>query len=479
MQQAKPPVVTIMGHVDHGKTTLLDKIRQSNLTAKESGGITQHIGAYQVEFSPQKGKKSKITFIDTPGHAAFAQMRARGAKATDIAVLVVAADEGVAEQTKESLAHIKQAKISYLIAISKIDLDEADPEKVKEQLMELGIELEELGGKVPVVLVSGRTGKGIKVLLKSLVAMGEGQKLKADAGAQFEGVVIESSLDSRRGALNTILVKNGTLRMKDEILFDGQLVRIKAMFGDRGQVVNQALPADPVMVLGLPKSLEAGSLISNQIETAKKEKKALLEIDKKQVRLFVPEEKKLPLIIKADTKGTLEAILENLPEEVQLVYTGVGEVADSDVFLAQTSEAEIIAFRVKISSSGAKLAQDDKVIIKKFAVIYELLDEVERAVLRMLSPDIEKEILGQAEIIIEFEIDKKRVAGARVTQGEINRQLPVTLKREEEILGEAKIASMKHLKKDIQLAKKGQEFGATFSPSLDFKIGDVIISYKP
>ncbi len=475
MAKTRPAVVTIMGHVDHGKTTLLDKIRESNLTAKESGGITQHIGAYQIEFTSKKKVLEKITFIDTPGHAAFAQMRSRGAQATDLAILVVAADEGVQEQTKESLAHIEDAKIPYFIAITKIDLPKADAEKVKEELMELGIELEELGGNIPVLLVSGTTGKGVEDLLEAIIAFAKKEKLKAEFEGEFQGIVIESSQDSRKGILNTILVKNGTLRVKDEVVVDGQPVTIKAMFNDLGKSITAASPADPIEVLGFPRALVAGSVIGSQITTEKKQ----IKKEEEEVKdLFAKKEAKLPYIIKADTQGTLEAVLENLPPEAQIVYSGIGEITDSDVFLAQTSKAEIIAFRSKVSALAVKVALNSEVTIREFKIIYELLEEVEKAVLRMFSPDIEREVVGQAEVIAEFEIDKKRIAGSRVTQGEINRQVPVTLKRGEEIIGEAKISSMKHLKEDLQVAKKGQEFGASFSPSLDFKIGDDILSYK-
>ncbi len=463
-----------MGHVDHGKTTLLDKIRESNLTGQESGGITQHIGAYQIEFTSKKEGLQKITFIDTPGHAAFEKMRSRGALATDLAILVVAADEGIQEQTRESLAHINSAKIPYFIAISKIDLPKADAEKVKEELMEMEIELEELGGNIPTLLVSGETGKGVPELLEAIAVFAKKKKLQADPEGEFQGIVIESSQDARKGILNTILVKNGTLRVKDEVVVNDNPVTIKALFNDLGKRVQEALPSDPVEVLGLPEALEAGSVVGKQITHLKQEKKEKEEV----TDVFAKKERKLPLIIKADTKGTLEAVLENLPTDVQVIYSGVGEIADSDVFLSQTGKASIMGFRVKTSSSAQKLALDHGVEIKEFKIIYELLEEIERLVLRMLSPDIEREITGSAEIIAEFEIDKKRVAGSRVIQGEINRQLPVTVKRGEEIIGEVKITSMKHLKEDIQIAKKGQEFGAFFAPSLDFQLGDVIISYK-
>ncbi|MFH1602027.1 MAG: translation initiation factor IF-2 [Candidatus Shapirobacteria bacterium] len=475
MNETRPPVVAILGHVDHGKTTLLDKIRKTNLAKRESGGITQHIGAYQIEFASGKGKSQKVTFIDTPGHAAFAKMRSRGAQATDLAILVVAADEGVKEQTRESFSHIKAAKIPYLVAITKIDLPKAEAQKIKEQLLDMDIELAEAGGEVPAVSVSGLTGEGVSQLLKEIISLAEKASLEADKEADFQGIVIESSKDSRRGALNTVLVKSGTLRVKDELIVNGSSVTVRALFNDLGRPVDLAVPSDPVVVLGLSEPLEAGSIIGKEINIKKEKKKE----EEREKDIFAKKEKKLTLLIKADAQGTLEAILNNLPSDVQIVHSGIGEVTDSDVFLAQASGLEIIAFRVKVHSSAKRLAADNGVLVKEFALIYELLEDVDRSVLRLLSPDIEKEIAGQAEIVAEFEIDKKRVAGCRVTQGEINRQQTVAIKRSETVLKEeVKISSMKHLKEDISLAKKGQEFGVTFSPLVDFKIGDVIISYK-
>jgi len=480
MLQSKPPVVTIMGHVDHGKTTLLDKIRRSNIVAKESGGITQHIGAYQVSFKTKEGDINKITFIDTPGHAAFAQMRARGAQVTDFVVLVVAADEGVQEQTKESLAHIKNAKVPFLVAITKIDLAKEKVNPVKEELAEIDVVSEEYGGQVTVIPVSGKTGEGIDNLLEMLVLMGKLGNLKADPEAPSEGVVIESRLDHRRGPIGTVLVKKGTFRLRDTVWLGNQSMKIKAMFDDQGKSVIKAVPSQPVGILGFDQVPQIGSLISSSPRTSseakKDEKKEDKQLDEKTV--FAEKKKKLPLVVKSDVQGTLEAILNSLPEEVKLVHAGVGEVSDSDIFLAQTAKAKVLAFRVKISSAIARLAEENGVEVKSYPVIYDLLDEVDKSVLRMLEPDIEREIVGKAEVVAEFKIDKKRVAGCRVLEGEISRALAVTIKRETEVLGETKITSMRHLKQDIQIAQKGQEFGAIFSPYIDFKIGDVIITYK-
>lgn len=478
MLQPRPPVVTIMGHVDHGKTTLLDKIRQSNIAARESGGITQHIGASQVSCKNKEGKTSKITFIDTPGHAAFARMRARGAQVTDIAVLLVAADEGVKEQTKESLAHIKSAKVPFLVAISKSDLPAAAIEKVKGQLAEIGVVPEDYGGNITVIPVSGKTGKGVEELLEMLILMGKVEGLKADPDSSPEGVVIESRLDRRRGPLGTVLVKNGTFRLRQQLWIEGQQMKVKAIFDDQGKPLKEAFPSQAVEILGFPVVPAVGALISTRSLAVKtsgvREKK---EAENQEV-VFGKKEVKLPLIIKSDVQGTLEAILDALPPEIEVIYSGVGDVSDSDIFLAQTAKARVFAFRVKSPSAVVKLAEESGVVIKSFTIIYELLEEANKAVLSLLEPGIEREVTGKAKIIASFGSNRKRIAGCQVLQGEILKKALLTIKRAKEIVGETKITSMKHLKEDIRVARKGEEFGAVFSPPVDFRKGDVIISYK-
>ena len=474
----RPPVVTIMGHVDHGKTTLLDKIRESNIAARESGGITQHIGAYQIAFKTKEGQEAKITFIDTPGHAAFTQMRARGAQVTDLVVLVVAADEGVQEQTKESLSHIKAAGVPFLVAITKTDLAPQRVESVKGELAEMGVVPEDYGGNITVIPVSGKTGEGVDELLEMIVLMGKVEDLKADPEGKPLAVIIESSLDKRRGPVATALVKEGTLRVRDELWVGEKQFRIRAMFDDLKKPVQEAGPSQPVEILGFTEVPPVGAIIASSPQKETPKPFPEKEKEEKKEDIFAQEEKKLPVVIKSDAQGTLEAILSSLPKEVKVVHAGLGDVSDADVFLAQTAKARIFAFRVKVSSPIAKLATESGVKVSQFSVIYDLLEAVEKEVLRMISPDIDKEVLGKAEIVAEFKIDKKRVAGCRVVEGEISRQFPVTIKRKEETLGETKIISMKHLKEDIQTARQGQEFGAIFSPYIDFQVGDVIISYK-
>lgn len=463
----RPPVVTVMGHIDHGKTSLLDKIRQSQLTNQEHGGITQHIGAYQIE---HQGKK--ITFIDTPGHVAFSQMRARGAQVTDLVVLVIAADDGVMPQTKESLEHIRAAKVPFLIAINKMDLAAANPKKIKEQLKKEGVLVEGYGGETVCVEVSAKTGKGVNDLLEMILLLAEMETLKADPDGPFTGVIIESSLDRQRGPLATILVKNGRLRVGDEIQSGKLGAKVRAMFDENGQRIKVAGPSQPVEILGFKVVPRVGSVVKNN------QRKLLPVVEQSTTKFeLTPEEKEagLKIILKSDTQGTLEAVLGSLPDEAVVVAKSVGDVNESDVFLAATTESEIIGFNVKVSPQIKKLSQNEKVKITTFEVIYELLEALEAA----LKPEEkEEEILGEAEIIAEFQIDQERVAGCRVKKGKISQDDQLRLKRGEKVIGITKIKSMKHKKEAITEARTGKEFGVLFNPPLDFKIGDVIIAYR-
>ena len=369
--ETRPPVVVILGHIDHGKTTLLSKIKEIDLTRKEHGGITQHIGAYQVEIGDTKNAirntqeekhlsshVSRITFIDTTGHAAFNQMRSRGAKVADLAVLVVAANEGVKPQTLESLKFIKEAKINYLVALNKIDLPEVNLESAKKNLVDNGIPIEGYGGDVVVVPVSAKEGKGIDDLLEMILLLAEMMDLKGNPSATLQDSVIESKIDSRKGPLATVLVRNGSLKVGDEIKVEETWGKIRAMFNEKGQSVNQALPSQPVEVLGF----KTVPVVGGQVEIAKGN---LNEIPVSVVKEEVIQDSnpKLAIILKADVEGTLEALKSNLPQGCQLIEATVGEVNDSDVLLAATSQAEIIAFNVKIPSAIKKLAAAEKVKI--------------------------------------------------------------------------------------------------------------------
>ncbi len=472
----RPPVVTVMGHIDHGKTTLLDKIRSTRLAHREAGGITQHIGASQIEFQTKEGELKKITFIDTPGHAAFTKMRARGVEVTDLVVLVIAADSGVQAQTKECLDHIKAAQVPFLVAINKIDLPAANVDQVKAELAEMGVVPEDYGGQVVTVPVSAKTGAGIDELLEMIVLMAELQELKADPKAPLEGVVIEASLDRQRGPVATVLVKNGLLARGDEIFAEAVRAKVKAMRNWLGETVTQAYPGDPVEVLGFESVPAVGARVTPEpVTSSTKSSQAATQ----PVKPRLPEEDEgLKLIVKADVQGTLEALLASLPTEVKIVHAGVGEVTDSDVFLAQTTGGKVIAFNVRVSPAAERVARQNKIEIMTSKIIYEILEAVEKWLVKEVDPLEGKEILGRAEIVAEFKIKDKRIAGCRVKEGKIVRGSKIILWRQEEVVGEAVAASMRHHQEDIEAAEKGMEFGLVFSPSLDFRPGDVIISYK-
>jgi len=470
-QITRPPTVAFVGHIDHGKTSLLDKIRQSNIWRKEAGGITQHIGASQITFLDKDKKEQKITFIDTPGHAAFVKMRARGVEVTDLVVLVVAADSGVQEQTKESISHIKAAGVPFLVAINKIDLPTADVEKVKGQLAEVGVIPESYGGDIVVVPVSAKTGKGIDELLEMIVLMAQLLELKADPSADVQAVVIESTLDKRKGCLATVLVKQGTINKNDRLYAEKIEIKVKQMINWQGQQVDQALPGDPVEILGFSDVPAVGSLVSKQPKEPNQNKNKK-ETPKQQT------ETKLKLVVKADVGGSLEALLSGLPAEVDVIHSSVGEISDNDVFLAQTAGAEIIGFNVKISSAAQRLAEQSGIKVTLAKIIYELFEAVEKKLQASFDPLEGKEIIGKARISAEFKIGGKRIAGGKVFEGELACGDKIMLMRNQEMVGKTILASLRHMKEDIVKAEKGTEFGAVFSPPVDFHVGDVIISYN-
>lgn len=464
----KPPVVAILGHIDHGKTSLLSKIREQDLTKKESGGITQHIGAYQIKHQGQK-----ITFIDTPGHVAFSRMRARGAQVTDLVVLVIAADDGIMPQTRESLEHIRAAKTPFLVAINKVDLAAANPQKVKEQLQKEGILVEDLAGDVVSIEVSAKTGQGIPELLELIILSAEMQEKKVDPGASLKAVVIESSLDSRRGPVASLLVQDGTLRLGDGLRAGQVKGKVKAMFNENNQKITAAGPSQPVEVLGFKEIPTVGSLVSKATGPAAVSE-GVFPVNKDQLRPDQPlTEKKLKIILKADVQGTLEAVQSSLPAEIEIISQSVGSVTESDVLLAAATVAEIFGFRIKVPVSVAKLAQTEGVKIRNFSIIYELLDEIKK---RLIEPEISEEILGRAEILAEFEYHQARVAGCRLKEGKIRKSDLVRLRRGKETIGETRIKSMKYKKDDIDLAKEGQECGLIFKTNLDFQVGDSVLS---
>jgi len=474
--KTRPPIVTVMGHIDHGKTTLLDKIRQTSVQSQESGGITQHIGAYQVHFKTKDGTTEAVTFIDTPGHAAFAKMRARGAQITDLVLLIVAADDGVKTQTKESLDHIKAAGVPLIVVINKIDAQNASVDSVKGQLTEIGLVPEDYGGKTTTVAVSAKTGEGVEELLEMIVLMGKLENLSGDSEGDLEAVVIESCLDCKKGALATVLVRNGTLRVGDDVWVEDEKIRIKALFDDQKKPVKQAGPSFPVEILGFKKTPAVGAVICCRSHDKKKrqEKIQLQE----PVDIFAEKKKEIPLVIKSDVEGTLEAVMVNIPEEIKVISSGAGDITDSDVFLAQSSGAQIFSFRAKVSGKIKKLAADSGVEIKQFEIIYDLLDEIEKQTLKLMDDKIDQVILGKAKIVSELEFDDKKIAGCKVTEGEIVKREKAYLLRGTEVLAEVRISSLKHHREDIASAGKDQEFGAVFRPQVDFKPGDVLVSYR-
>ncbi len=471
----RPPVVTIMGHVDHGKTTLLDNIRKTHVADREYGGITQHIGAYQVEVN---GKL--MTFIDTPGHEAFAQMRARGSQVTDIVVLVVAADDSVMPQTKESIAHIQEAKVPFVVAVNKIDTPGANLERVKKQLSENSVLVEGYGGNVPLVSLSAKTGEGIKELLEIIQLLADLEELESDPKAPFQGVVIESQLDKFRGPVASILVKQGTLKFGDPLIAGNARGKVKALINDKGVQVKEALPSAPVEVMGFSQVPPVGTIVG-ETTTAVEEKKVEEETP---TDLFASEKQELKLLMKADRLGSLEALdyaINQIPTgdlKVRLILKETGDITESDVLLAASSKAIIIGFNIKVSPSVQKLADIEKVNIRTFNVIYELLDELKDGLEVLLKPVETEEILGQAKVKAVFESSKGPVAGCEVVDGSLRKGDLARITRSEVEIGQGRIKSLRYQKEDIPKAEKGEECGVILDPSFEVAIGDIIIAIK-
>jgi len=467
----RPPIITVMGHIDHGKTTLLDALRQSNQAAQESGGITQHIGAYQID---HQGRK--LTFIDTPGHAAFAAMRSRGAQATDLVILVIDAVESVKPQTKECLDHIKTAKVPFLVAINKIDLPNASPDIVKKDLADAGVLVEGFGGDIVCVPVSAKTKKGLDQLLEMLLLLADMQKIKADSNSPLEAVVIESSLDQKRGPLATIIVKNGTLKIGDNLQAEATSGKLKALFDASGKKLTQVFPGQPAQILGFKQVPPVGSQVTSSASPS------LPPVLKTLPKTPSPEPdtdaEKLKIILKADTLGTLEAITQNLSQEVSLISSGVGDVTESDVLLAESTSATILAFRVKIISAAKKLADIEAILIKSYSLIYELLDDVQQQILKLLEPTIDEKITGEAKIIAEFTVKGQSIAGCQVESGKLTVGDSVHLQRGKDQIADSKIKSIHQEKDSIDKAKKGDECGLSLTTDLDFKLKDKIVAFK-
>ena len=464
MEKPRQPIVTVLGHVDLGKTTLLDVIRKTSVAQKETGGITQGIGASTI--TTKEGKN--ITFIDTPGHAAFAQMRSRGAKLADIAILVVAADDGVKPQTKEAIEYIKKAKIPFIVAITKTDITSASIESVKGQIETEGVLLEGRGGDVPLVLLSSKENKGIIELLEMIILVSEINEIKADENASLDAVVIETSKDAR-GLLVAVVVKNGTLSVRDEVATDESSCRVKGLFDKEGKPIKKLSPGEPGLILGFKELPLIGSQVKLAIEN-----KTIREEKRMGAKPFIVEEEQLAVVFKAESAGALEALLLNLPKDAIAVSSGVGPINESDVFFAKSAGADyIFGFEVKTSVSVKKLADTEGIKIETFAIIYKLLERLEE-----LIKEGQSVILGKAEIIDSFPFNNKRVAGCKVVFGKIEMKDVVLLMRKDSELGEARIVSLRKEKKTIQEAKEGEEFGAILGPQLDFEKGDMLVSVK-
>jgi translation initiation factor IF-2 len=488
----RPPVITIMGHVDHGKTRLLDAIRQTDVMASEAGGITQHIGAYQVEID---GKK--LTFLDTPGHEAFTAMRARGAQVTDIAVLVVAADDGVMPQTLEAISHAKAAGVPIIVAVNKIDKPEANPDLVKQQLAAADLVVEEWGGEVISVPVSAKEKKGINELLESILLVAEIEDLKANPAKPAAGVVIEAEMDKSRGPLATVLVQNGTLRPGDTIVVGNTWGRVKAMFNDKGKQVRKAEPSSPVEILGLNEVPQVGDAIAAVTDEAQARaiiQKRLLhkEPETKGVKLetFFDEIssgkiKELNLILKTDVQGSIEPIRNSVerlstPEvQVHIIHCSTGNITESDVMLALSSEGLVLGFNVEVDLGARRLADTKGVDIRIYQVIYAMLDDVEKAMKGMLEPTIVEVIEGRAEIRQVFSAGKgTKVAGGYVIEGKISRNMPVRVLRKNKILADTSVISMRRFKDDVKEVATGFECGIGLKDFNDFQTGDVLEFYQ-
>jgi translation initiation factor IF-2 len=493
--QARPPVVTVMGHVDHGKTSLLDAIRETDVTATEAGGITQHIGAYQVE---KNGKK--ITFLDTPGHAAFTAMRARGAQATDIAILVVASDDGVMPQTIEAINHAKAAEVPIIVAINKMDKPAANPDRVRQELTNHGLVVEQWGGDTISVEVSAKQHSGIDELLEMVLLVAEMQELKANPDRLARGTVIEAELDKGRGPVATVLVQNGTLNIGDTVVVGSAHGRVRAMMDYRGRRVKIAAPSTPVEVLGLNNVPEAGDVLvaveDEKIAKIVSEKRinkkreadfkinTRLSLDDLFKNIQEGTIKDLPIVVKADVQGSVEALkqsLEKLSNEevkVTLVHGGVGAITESDIMLASASNAIVIGFNVRPDVNARKIAEAEKIDIRLYRVIYDAIDDIKAAMSGLLDPDYKEVITGRVEVRKTFKVSKVgTIAGCYVVEGKISRDAGVRVIRDGIVIHEGKLDTLKRFKDDAKEVAQGYECGITIERFNDVQEGDVIEAF--
>ena len=492
--KSRPPVVTILGHVDHGKTSLLDAIRQTDVAAGEAGGITQHIGAYQVE---KKGRL--ITFLDTPGHAAFTQMRARGAQGADIVILVVAADDGVMPQTKEAIAHAKAARVPILVALNKIDKANANPDLVKQQLAEQELVPDEWGGNTVVVPVSAKLKQGIDDLLEGILLVADSMDIRANPQGKVIGTVIEAELDKSRGVLATLLVQNGTLESGSIVVAGTAHGKLRALSDFKGKPIKKASPSTPVAVMGLSDVPSAGDLfqvvdserearaiVADRLEATKSRSQAKKKVSLEDLFANVQAgtARELNLIVKADVQGSLDPIVTELNKlgqgeiGIKILYSETGNIGDNDVMLASASHAIIIGFNVQADVSARRLAEKEGVDIRLYEIIYRMTEDIEKALKGMLEPEVKEKIIGRAQVLAVFSASKfGKVAGCRVTDGELRRNARVRLYRGTDLVYEGEMGSLRHEKEDVKEIKQGYECGVGFKSFSDIQVGDQLICY--
>ena len=490
----RPPVVTILGHVDHGKTSLLDVIRETDVATGEAGGITQHIGAYQVE---RKGRL--ITFLDTPGHAAFTQMRARGAQGADVVILVVAADDGVMPQTKEAIAHAKAARVPIIVALNKIDKANANPDRVKQQLAEQELVPDDWGGNTMVVPVSAKEKMGIDDLLEGILLVAENTDIRANPKGEVIGTIIEAELDKSKGVMATLLIQSGTLEMGDVVIAGTAHGKLRALTDFRGNPVKQAGPSTPVSVMGLNEVPSAGdvfqvvetdkearAIVAERAEEAKAQaqtkKKTTLEDLFENVQLG--EVKELNLIVKADVQGSLDPIVSELNKlgegeiKLKVIYTETGNISDNDIMLASASNAILIGFNVQADVSARRLAEKEGVDIRLYEIIYRMTEDIEKALKGMLDPVVKEKVIGRAQVLAVFSASKfGRVAGCKVNDGELRRNAKARLIRGDDIVYEGDMGSLRHEKDDVKEIRQGFECGVGFKNFRDIQVGDQLICY--
>ena len=491
----RPPVVTIMGHVDHGKTTLLDAIRSSNLVGKESGGITQHIGAYRVQFNNRA-----ITFVDTPGHEAFTQLRARGAKVTDIVILVVAADDGVMPQTREAISHAKAANVPIIVAINKVDKPEANIDRVKQQLSKEGLLVEDWGGQTISVEVSAKEKKNLSELLEMIVLLADVIEVKANPSVEAQGVVLEARLDPKKGPLATVIVQHGILKGGDAFISGTTYGKVRALFDENGKPLRRAEPSMPVEVLGftavptsgdlfqvVPDGEAARKIVAYRLSKVKKEEPARAEritLDELFKKIEQGEARELPIILRADVQGSVEVLRDILPPlssdeiKIRIVHEGTGNITESDVLLASASNAVIIGYNIKPGPKILEIAKRENVEIRSYDIIYRLTEDIQNALAGMLEPVAKEVYLGRAEVRRIFQIPRVgAIAGSYVVDGKITRNALARVMRGQQTVLEGRITSLKRLKENVTEVLKGLECGIGLDKSKDIQEGDVIVAY--